>query len=191
MTDTHAGTATPRTGTRRRRVLVGVAVLAALVVALVSGWYPYAALAPAAPAATLHLGESAELDGVRYRLDRFVVAPALPAQDADDPAVAGPAGSALVLVVVTQTVLDRSVHLDAHFCDATLTDGSTVWETDSDVTSLAARPAALGCADSDTAPLRYDVPRETGFTFLVPATAGARVSGRLSVTDGPTLALLP
>ncbi len=176
---------------RRRRLLVAAAVLAALAVAAVSGWYPYAKLAPAAPSATLRPGESAELDGVRYRLERFVVAPSLPADDPEDPPVPGPDGSALVLVVVSQTVLDRSVRLDEHYCDATLVDGSTVWETDSDVTSLVARPAAFGCSDSDDAPLRYDVPRETGFTFLVPADAGSRVSGRLRVTDGPTLALVP
>ena len=168
------------------------AILAAVVVAAVTGWYPYAKLSPSRPSATLRSGETADLAGVRYRLDRFVVATSLPADDPKDPQVTGPAGSTLVLVVVSQTVVDRTVRLDEHFCTATLTDEvGTVWETDSDVTSLIARPAAYGCADSDSAPLRYDVPRETGFSFVVPTGAGNHLAARLTITDGPTLALQP
>lgn len=168
------------------------AVGAALVVAGLTGWYPYAKLAPATPAATLRPGQSADLDGVTYRLDRFVVASSLPPDDPTDKPVVGPAGSTLVLVVVGETVHDRSVTLDELFCDATLTDDAgTVWATDSDVTSLIARPAAYGCGDTESAPLRYDVPRETGFSFVVPTRAVGHLSARLAVTDGPTLALVP
>jgi len=174
-------------------VLTATAAAAALLVAGVSGWYPYANLTPGRPVVTLRLGASAEVEGVRYRLDRFVVATTLPAEDPADPPVMGPAGSALVLVVVNQTVLDHSVRLDEHFCDMTLVDddGTNEWWVDSDYTTLAARPAGYGCADTDDAPLRYDVAQDTGFSFAVPADAVGHLSARLHVSHGPTLALRP
>ena len=173
-------------------MLTATAAAAALLVAGVSGWYPYANLTPGRPVATLRLGASAEVEGVRYRLDRFVVAPTLPPEDPKDPPVVGPAGSVLVLVVVEQTVLDRSVRIDEHFCDTTLVDdGTNEWPVDSDFTSLIARPASHGCADTDDAPLRYDVPQDTGFSFAVPADAVGHLSARLHVSHGPTLALRP
>jgi hypothetical protein len=179
-----------RSGRRPALLAAGAGALA-LIVAGVSGWYPYAQLAPGRPEAVLRPGAHAEVDGVRYGLDRFEVAASLPAQDPKDPPVRGPEGSVLVLVVVTQTVLDRGVTLDDHFCDATLVDaaGSTVWQTDSDFTSLAARPAAYGCAGSGDAPLRYDQPQQVGFSFVVPAAEAEGVEARLQVSDGPTLAL--
>jgi len=174
-------------------VLTATAAAAALIVAGLTGWYPYANLTPGRPAATLQPGASAEVEGVRYRLDRFVVATSLPAEDPKDPPVVGPAGSALVLVVVNQTVLDRSVRLDEHLCDMTLVDddGANEWWVDSDYTTLAARPAGYGCADSDEAPLRYGVGQDTGFSFAVPADAVGHLSARLQVSHGPTLALRP
>ena len=187
-----AGTA--RAGRPRRpAVLAAVAGALALVVAGVSGWYPYAKLTPDRPEATLRPGASVEIAGVRYGLDRFEVAATLPAEDPEDPPVRGPEGSVLVLVVITQTVLDRAVPLDDHFCDTTLVDDTarTEWRTDSDFTSLAARPAAYGCAGSSDEPLRYDSPQQVGFTFVVPAAAAGHVTARLEVTGGPTLALQP
>jgi hypothetical protein len=174
-------------------VLTATAAAAALLVAGVSGWYPYANLTPGRPVVTLRLGASAEVEGVRYRLDRFVVAPTLPPEDPKDPPVVGPAGSALVLVVVEQTVLDRSVRLDEHFCDTSLVDdeGTNEWPVDSDFTSQIARPPSYGCSDSDRNPLRYDVPRDTGFSFAVPADAVGHLSALLHVSHGPTLALRP
>ncbi|HEY0237192.1 MAG TPA: hypothetical protein VGC37_00970 [Friedmanniella sp.] len=174
-------------------MLAATGAAAALVVAAVTGWYPYAKLTPGAPAATIGPGASAELAGVRYQLERFVVAGSLPAEDPKDPPVQGPPGSAVVLVVVNQTVLDRSVRLDDHFCDTTLVDdaGTTVWQTDSDFTTLAARPAAYGCGGSSDSPLAYDAPLQMGFTFVVPADAVGHLSARLQVVDGPTLALRP
>jgi hypothetical protein len=178
---------------RGTRLLAVVGVAAALVVAAVTGWYPYARLTPGTSSATLRPGASAELDGVRYQLDRFVVAGSLPAQDPTDPPVHGPEGSSVVLVVVAQTVLDRSVRLDEQSCDTMLVDdaGTTVWPTDLDFTSLAARPASYGCAGSEKSPLRYDVPRQTGFTFVVPDAVVGHLSARLHVVDGPTLTLRP
>ena len=174
-------------------MLAAAGAAAALVVAGVTGWYPYAKLTPGTSAASLRPGETAELDGVRYQLDRFVVATSLPAEDPKDPPVQGPPGSAVVLVVVNETVLDRSIRLDEHFCDTTLVDdaGTTVWQTDSDFTSLAARPAAYGCAGGGDAPLDYDVPLPIGFTFVVPEGAVGRLAAKLEVTKGPTLTLRP
>ncbi|SEQ39554.1 hypothetical protein [Microlunatus flavus] len=184
------GTASRWSGGLRLAVVGGAA---ALVVAGVTGWYPYAQLSPHVPAVTLRPGAEAELAGVRYRLERFEVAPTLPAKDPKDPPAQGPPGSLLVLVVVSQTVLDRSVALDEHYCDATLTedDGATVWQTDSDFTTLAARPASFGCAGTEESPLRYDVAHETGFSFVVPAAAAGHLSARMAVRDGPTVAFEP
>ena len=178
---------------RGAHVLAASGATAALVVAGVTGWYPYAKLTPGASAASLRPGETAELDGVRYQLDRFVVAASLPAEDPKDPPVQGPPGSAVVLVVVNQTVLDRSIELEEHFCDTTLVDdaGTTVWQTDSDFTSLAARPAAYGCAGGGDVPLAYDVPLPIGFTFVVPSDAVGHLAAELEVTKGPTLTLRP
>ena len=177
----------------RRTLLPAGALAAAIAVAGVTGWYPYAALTPDAPSVTLRPGQQAELAGARYSLEEFVVDRSLPADDPKDPPVTGPAGSTLVLVVVGQTVLDPSVDLETRVCTATLTDGTggTVWQTDSDVTSLVARPAAYGCDDSDSAPLRYGEARRTGFSFVVPTSAAGHLSARLAIKGGPTLALEP
>lgn len=177
------------------RVRLGLllAALAALLVAAATGWYPYAKLSPAAADATVRPGETVQLEGVRYRLDAFTVAPSLPAEQHGDPAVSGPDGSVLVLVVLSETVLDHTVGLDDLTCDATLTDdaGST-WSTDSDFTSQLARPAAYGCADTPSHPLRYDVERATGFSFVVPADRAGHLAARLQLGEGgPTLLLRP
>jgi hypothetical protein len=170
-----------------------LAAVAALLVAAATGWYPYAKLSPAAADATVRPGESVQLAGVRYRLDAFTVAASLPAEQRGDPAVAGPAGSVLVLVVLRETVLDHTVRLDELTCDVTLTDDAgTVWSTDSDFTSQLARPAAYGCADTPTNPLRYDVERATGFSFVVPADRAGHLAARLELGGkGPTLVLRP
>lgn len=185
-----------RSASARRYVPPMLGFALALLVAVGTGWSPYARLAPGAVDATLRPGQDAELAGVRYRLDSFVVAGTLPAQEKGDPPVQGPPGSVLVLVVVSQTVRDHRVALDEHFCDVTLTDGpgrsATVWQTDSDVTSLVARPAALGCGDSPSNPLRYDSARPMGFSFVVPADRAGQVLARLQVSGGgPALALRP
>lgn len=170
-----------------------LAAVAALLVAAATGWYPYAKLSPAAADATVRPGESVRLAGVRYRLDAFTVSPSLPAEQRGDPAVAGPAGSVLVLVVIRETVLDHTVRLDELTCDATLTDDAgTVWSTDSDFTSQLARPAAYGCGDTPSNPLRYDVERATGFSFVVPADRAGHLAARLQLGGkGPTLVLRP
>jgi hypothetical protein len=170
-----------------------LAALAALLVAAGTGWYPYARLSPAAADATVRPGESAQLGGVRYRLDAFTVASSLPAEQRGDPPVTGPPGSVLVLVVIRQTVLDHGLRLDELTCDTTLTDDAgTVWQTDSDFTSSLARPAAYGCGDTPSNPLRHDVERATGFSFVVPADRVGHLSARLQVGGGgPTLVLRP
>ena len=172
---------------RARRVGL-LALVLAVGCALGTGYYPYLKRTPAQPQQTVSPGQSAEAHGVRYRLDSFTVAESLPAEEKDDPPVRGPAGSFIVLIVITQTVIDRSVRLDEHFCDATLVaDGgggpATVWKPESDVTFALRRPAALGCGDTSDNPLRYDEARPMGFSFVIPAAAVGAVSGRLSTDD--------
>ena len=183
----------PGPGRTRARLGLALAALVALLVAGATGWYPYAKLSPAAADATLRPGDSAEVGGVRYRLDTFSVAPSLPAEERGDPAVSGPAGSVLVLVVVSETVLDHGLALDELTCEATLTDDAgTVWRTDSDFTSALARPAAYGCGDTSSSPLRHDVERPAGFSFVVPTDRVGHLAARLQLGgEGPTLLLRP
>ncbi len=189
-----------RLGTRwasRRRAIAVAALAAALLCAIGTGYYPYARLRPGAVEAHLHVGQNAELAGVRYRLDAFDVAPALPAEDPADPPVSGPAGSVLVLVVVSQTVLSQQVGLDTHTCEVTVeaepgSASATRWRTESDVTALIRRPPAYGCGDTPSNPLAYGVPRAMGFSFVIPADRAGAVLARLQVGDhGPALALRP
>jgi hypothetical protein len=165
-----------------------VALLLALGGALGTGFYSYAKLTPAGPQHTLTIGESVEVHGVRYRLDSFTEAESLPGEKDDDPPVRGPAGSLIVLIVISQTIVDRTVRLDEHFCDATLVADlgagpATVWKPESDVTFALRRPAALGCGDTSDNPLSYGVERPMGFSFVIPAAAAGAVSGRLSTDD--------
>lgn len=180
---------------RRQRWLGLVALLLAIGCALGTGYYSFARLTPTGADYSLRPGESVEAGGVRYRLDSFGVADSLPAEEADDPPVRGPAGSKVVLVVVSQTVLDRSVALDEHYCEMILVAepggaNATTWRTDSDVTFALRRPEALSCGDSDDQPLDYDVERPVGFSFVIPAGSAGSMFGRLSADDDETVIAL-
>lgn len=179
---------------RRARWVGLVALLLAVGCAVGTGFYAYAKRTPARPQSILTPGQTVEAHGVRYRLDSFTVADSLPAEDKGDPPVRGPAGSVLVLIIVTQTVVDRAVRLDEHLCEATLMSDTgrpaTIWRPESDVTFALRRPEALGCGDSSSLPLAYDVPRPMGFSFVIPATAAGAVSGRLSSDDDSVLIAL-
>lgn len=180
---------------RRQRLLALVALLLAVGCALGTGYYSFARLSPTRAASALRPGESVEAGGVRYRLDSFTVADELPAEEAGDPPVRGPAGSKVVLVVVSQTVVDRSVVLDKHLCEMILVaepggPTATTWRPESDVTFALRRPEALSCGDSKDQPLRYDVERPVGFSFVIPAGSAASVFGRLSSDEGRTVIAL-
>lgn len=176
----------------RQRGLGLIALVVAIGCALGTGFFAYAQLTPARPQHVLTPGQSVEVDGVRFRLDSFSVAETLPAQEAADPPVRGPAGTMIVLVVVSQTVTSRSVRLDEHFCDVTLVAEpsgarSPVWKPETDFTYGLRRPTALGCGDTSSNPLAYDLERPMGFSFVVPATAAGDVAGELSTDDGRTV----
>ena len=173
---------------RRARWVGLLALLMALGCATGTGYYAYARHTPAQPQHTLTPGQSVEAKGVRYRLDSFTVAESLPAEEKDDPPVRGPAGSEIVLLIITQTVVDHAVRLDEHTCDATLVaDGghgpATVWRPELDITFALRRPEALGCGDTSSNPLAYGVDRQIGYSFVVPASVTGDVSGRLSSED--------
>lgn len=180
---------------RRQRWLGLVALVLAVGCALGTGYYSFARLTPTRAHHALRPGESVAAGGVRYRLDSFAVADSLPAEKADDPPVRGPAGSKVVLIVVSQTVFDRSVALDQHRCEMVLVaepggPNATTWRTESDVTFALRRPEALGCGGSDDQPLDYDVESAVGFSFVIPAGSAASVFGRLSVGEDQTVIAL-
>lgn len=180
---------------RRQRWLGLIALLLAVGCALGTGYYSFARLSPTQAEYALRPGEAVEAGGVRYRLDSFTVADELPAEETDDPPVRGPAGSKVVLVVVSQTVLDRSVVLDDHLCEMILVAepggvNAITWRTESDVTFALRRPEALSCGDSGDQPLDYDVERPVGFSFVIPAGSAGSVFGRLSIDDDETVIAL-
>ncbi|WP_375425201.1 hypothetical protein [uncultured Friedmanniella sp.] len=160
--------------------------VALLVAVLVTGGQGYLYYAQRTPAAALaaRVGESVTLAGTQVSVRSIAVAATMPDTDAGDPPVTGPAGSVLVLVTWQQTILDDTVPLDAHFCDATLVaDDGTVWTDDLDYTYDLRRPQRLTCSGTDDAPLARNVPVTVGESYVIPAGYGSRVTWRLSWDD--------
>ena len=135
---------------------------------------------------TARVGETAVLGGTTVVVDAVTTAAALPAAEAGDPDVAGPAGSVLVLVVFTQRV-DASVDLERHFCTSTLVaDDGSVWDPDDELGYRLRRPEASTCGDDTSDPIRPGEPRQIGASFLIPARYADQVRWRLSLEDDRT-----
>lgn len=159
-----------------------VALLLALAAAGTQGVVLHRDRVPAAgrPAG---VGEAVQLGGAEVVVRSITVAPALPAAEAGDPAVRGPAGSVLVLVVFTQRV-DATVDRATHTCTSSLVaDDGSVWETDDTVGYALRRPEALICGDTTSTPLRPGALREIGASFLIPQRYAGQVRWRLSLDD--------
>lgn len=165
----------------------GIGLVLALVLAVVAAGFQGSvyerARVSSVQAQQARIGETVTLDGTEIVVTSVTVAPALPAAEAEDPPVGGPAGSVLVLVVFTQLV-DSSVDRTTRTCSSTLVaDDGTVWETDDDYGYRLRRPAELICGDTESSPLQPGVLREIGVSYLIPARYADRVRWRLSMDD--------
>jgi hypothetical protein len=159
------------------------ALLLALLAAAAQGVLYYRDRTPGR-AVTAQVGQQVELAGTRLRVQSFTVAASLPNEDPTEPAVAGPPGSLLVLVVWTQQVFDPGVKLDVHRCQTSLVaDDGTIWHDDSDLTYGLRRPKALTCGDSDDFPLVLGRERQLGSSYVIPARYAESVRWRLSLDE--------
>lgn len=160
-----------------------VALVLAMTAAVTQG-VVYQGEAGPGNAQSARIGESLSLGGTRIVVDSITVAPELPAAEAGEGPVAGPAGSVLVLVVFTQ-VVDASVDRETHTCSSTLVaDDQTEWPTDDGYGYRLRRPEGLVCGDTDSSPLVSGQAREIGVSYLVPARYADQLRWRLSVDGG-------
>lgn len=164
------------------RVGFVVAVALALVAAGVQGT-AYPRLGGSTVVQQAHVDETVALGGTEIIVTSITVAPELPAGEAGDPPVRGPASSVLVLVVFTQRI-DSTVDRETHTCSSTLVaDDGTEWPYDDTYGYQLKRPDELICGETDSSPLVPGVRREIGASFLIPARYAEQVSWRLSVDD--------
>lgn len=130
-----------------------------------------------------YLNESMALGGTEIVVTSITVAPEMPAEEAGDPPVRGPAGSVLMLVVFTQRI-DASVDRETHTCSSTLVaDDGTEWPYDDTYVYQLKRPEELICGETESTPLVPGVRREIGVSFLIPARYADQIHWRLSMDD--------
>ncbi len=127
-------------------------------------------------------GEDVLVAGFGYRLEQFSVAASLPADDADDPAVSGPNGSVIVLVVFTQTPTAGAT-LTGHGCRFSLRGADATWEPDSELIDPVRRPERRTCSNLDDDPLRVGRPQQIGVSFVIPAAAAGQLTFRLVIDE--------
>ena len=151
-----------------------LALIAAVTFAVaVAGWQAalhWDARNPA-PVAVIGPGETAQLDGVSFRLDAFLAAPLLPAGEPESEPVAAPDGAMLVQVVLT-TEITSDVDPDTLSCEVTAVDpAEREWRPDSTLAYAVEGPDALSCRGTSDDPIRPDQPLAVGYVFLVPQDA--------------------
>lgn len=182
------------TARRRRTVTRWLLCLAAVGFAgLVGLWQAQAISDFRRPAVDQSLGpgETAVVEGVSYRLGRFVHSPDLPIAPAlrdpsdDGDLVSATGGAELVLVVLSVERRDADRDPKTVFCDVTLRDpAGRTWRTDGTVDYRVDKPAAVSCTGPVNGTPKVGVPFEVGLVFQVPAAVADQLTVRLRLSGG-------
>lgn len=139
------------------------------------------------PSVTARVGEMVEVNGVRLTLDRFDVAPRLPAKPDQEPVVAM-SGASLVGASLTLELIDPDRDPEQLYCYLTLVDDQgRRWTTDHDIGYRADLPERTTCAGTEDRPVVPDQPYAVGAAFTIPADAADRVRLRLELESDQVL----